>query len=75
MAMRYASRGITITGTGAVVFPHGLPATPDEYAVVNHIAASQAQFITAGSTNIQVSAGPGGAQVSVFGSVNQTIIQ
>ena len=77
MALRYASQNVLITGSIGVLFPHGLGATPDEYTLVKH-GASTPQLVFASApdvTNVYVSAGPGGATVSVFAAVTHTIIR
>lgn len=77
MTMRYASKAITITGSIGVLFPHGLPATPDEYCLAQH-GASVPQLLAASApdaTNIYVSSGPGGCVVSVFAAVNHSWVK
>jgi hypothetical protein len=77
MALRYASKQIQITGTIGTLFAHGLPATPDEYVLVQH-GASVPQLVLASApdaTNIYVSSGPGGATVSVFAAVNHSVVK
>lgn len=77
MALRYASKNILITGTIGVVFPHGLAATLSEYALVKHGASTPSLLLASApdTTNVYVSAGPGGATVSVFAAVTHTIIR
>lgn len=79
MALRYASKGVQITGSIGVLFPHGLVATPDEYWLVQHTSAASVPVIVGASnpdsTNVYVSAGPGGAFVSVFAAVNHTWVK
>lgn len=77
MALRYASKNVLITGTIGVLFPHGLGATPDEYALVEH-GASAANLVLASApdaTNVYVSGLAGGATVSVFAAVNHSIVK
>lgn len=77
MTMRYASKAVTITGSIGVLFPHGLPATPDEYWLAQH-GASVPNLPTASApdaTNIYVSAGAGGAVVSVFAAINSSWVK
>jgi hypothetical protein len=77
MALRFASKNMLITGTVVVPFTHGLGATPDEYFFVNHGASDAQLAVTAPPdfTAVWVSAGPGGATLSVFAAVNHTIIR
>jgi hypothetical protein len=77
MALRYASKNILITGTIQVEFAHALGATPDEYFLAQHGAS--VPHLSLGSvpdiTSVYVSAGAGGATVSVFAVVNHSIIK
>jgi len=74
MALRYASKAITITGSIGTVFPHNLGTTPDEYVLAQHGASSVNLVLASApdSTNIYVSAAPNGGIVSVFAAVNHS---
>jgi hypothetical protein len=77
MTYRYSSKNKLITGTVGVLFAHGLGTTPDEYFLVPHNCASVPALCGASApdaTNVYVSAGPGGATVSVFAAINHSII-
>jgi hypothetical protein len=77
MALRYASKAQLITGTIGTLFVHGLGATPDEYFLAQHGASVPVLVLASApdATNVYVSAGPGGATVSVFAVVNHSIIK
>ncbi len=64
-----------LTGTVATVIAHGLPTAPDEF-YVQSVTGLAAQFVSApGTTNMNVSAAPGGGNVLVVARVNKTFIR
>lgn len=82
MALRYASKQVQITGTIGVLFPHnlsmaGVGLTPDEYFLAQHGASVPVLVLASApdATNIYVSAGAGGATVSVFAAVTHSQVK
>jgi len=74
MSYRYAVLQ-QLTGTTATVIAHGLPTTPDEF-YVEAATGLAARFVSApGTTNMNVSAAPGGGSVLVVAAVNRTIVR
>lgn len=77
MTMRFASKAVlaaSIGGGGVVT--HGLPATPDEYCLVQH-GASTPNFIAASvpdATAVYVTIAAGGV-VSVFAAINSSWVR